>query len=428
MEIGTLNKLYLYLGNEYKSPVIEYRYELDVPVEEKRLREAVYKTLERFPFFSQKPYLDADGLLVMKKNDGEAPVFMEEKSFLHLGSAETNGYLFCVTTAGNTVSVCASHALADGRGVNFFANLMIRNYLAASGYDMDGVELPYSESDDREGDVTQLLLDACAKVDAVPDEKVYHPENVFVIPEEPVYCSSPTSRNMSITWKNGDFLRVIHERKVTPASFVTALISEAIMRIYDTGDRTVVADVPVDLRAIMGSIAQSNFSSNVLLPYKPEYKDMTMREKAERIAESLKAQTTKNNMAYGMNAAAPMLDMLTKQPLDGGDVLGKLLGGQDAPARRTYLLSNIGSVRFPEKMDRHIKDFSLRAPNLEASPAYGLLTYRDSGALLIQQNYEDIRIPQAVSASLRKYGVDNELSPAGVVQCHSVSPKLFDKA
>ena len=427
MEIGDLNRLYLYLGNEHKSPVIEYRYELDIPIEEETLYKAVSKTLERFPFFGQKPYLDASGMLVMKKNEEKVPVFFGEKGILNLGSPETNGYLFCVTAEDKTISICASHALADGRGVIFFANLMILNYLKLSGCDVEGVNLPYSETDDRPGDVTELLLDACAKIDAAADENVYNPENVFEIPEELVYLNTPSSKDVRVTWENDEFLKVIHDLNVTPASFITALISEAIQSIYDVGGKTVVADVPVDLRAMMGSIAQSNFSSNVTLPYKPEYKDMTMPDKASKIAESLKLQAPRHNMAAGMNGLAPMLAMLSKLPLGDKDALKALSGGQETPPRRTYLLSNIGLVRFPEKMDEHIRDFSLWAPDLEAAPAYGLLTYRNKGALLMKQNYEDMRIPQAVSSALKEYGIRNEVSSFGVLQCHKVDPSLFDR-
>ena len=427
MEIGDLNRLYLYLGNEHKSPVIEYRYELDVPAKEEELCEAVSKTLERFPFFSQKPYLDESGMLIMKKNEGKVPVFFGKKGVMNLGSRETNGYLFCVTAWDNTISVCASHALADGRGVIFFANLMICNYLKLLGYDMEGVNLPYSENDDRDGDVTELLLDVCARIDATADENVYNPENVFEIPEDLIYLNTPSSKDVRVTWDNDVFLKVIHDLNVTPASFITALVSEAIWDIYDTGDKTIVADVPVDLRAMMGSIAQSNFSSNITIPYKPEYADMTMPEKAAKISESLKLQSTRDNMAAGMNTLAPMLAMLSKLPLGDGDALKKLSGGQEAPPRRTYLLSNIGLVRFPENMDKHITGFSLWAPDLEAAPAYGLLTYRNKGALLMKQNYEDMRIPEAVSSSLTEYGIDNEVSSFGVLQCHKVDPALFDR-
>lgn len=427
MNIGDLNRIYLYLGREKKSPVIEYQYVLDIPVTEECLEKAVSETVKRFPFFGLKPGIDTGGFLVMNKNENKMPVFINYEKTLYLGSSETNGYLWCVTTSEQTIRICASHAIADGRGVLFFANLVIYNYLKFSGIDMTGSKLPYSEEDERKGDVKELLPEVCGRINAVADKNLERPENVFEIPEPLSYLDTPFSKHVRITWENESYKNAIHKLGVTPASFMTALVSEAIQNVYNTEGKTVVADVPVDMRPILGSIAQSNFSSNVLLPYKEAYKRMSMEEKCVAFTNSLKMQMTKDNLAAGMNAITPGLAMLSKYPITDKDALKKLSGGEEDSARRTYLMSNIGMVRFPEKMDAHILSFSLKAPNLDAVPAYGLITYRGKGTLGITQNYEDTRIPEIVSERLREYGVKNELIIEGLRESHLVNTALFER-
>ena len=149
MKLGADNQFYLYLGKGDKAAVMEYSYTLDVPVTKDLLTEAVQKTVEAFPMFGCRPYLDAEGKLIVEKNEAPVPVFMDNDGIFSLGSDETNGYLFCVTTKGDIIRICASHALADGRGIFFFSELLIYNYLKVSGVEVDGSEVPYSEADER---------------------------------------------------------------------------------------------------------------------------------------------------------------------------------------------------------------------------------------------------------------------------------------
>ena len=103
-----------------KAAVMEYRYETDIGIDPDTLRKAVGKALDRFPFFKLRPYLDKNGMLAAKENSGDVPVFFNDDSYRSLGTNETGGYLFCVNADDYSVRICASHALADGRGIFFF--------------------------------------------------------------------------------------------------------------------------------------------------------------------------------------------------------------------------------------------------------------------------------------------------------------------
>ena len=427
MDIGASNAFYLYMGKNEKAAVMQYRYVLDQTVDVGILREAADKAVERMPVFGVQPFLDGSGRLNARKNDRDVPVFTGDEKYLHLGTDETNGYLFCIWVKDSGISVCASHALSDGRGIFFFSQLLIYEYLLLSGCDMKDTSVLFSDDNKGKGDVTASLADICAQIEAEPDPDIYVPKNVFALPENCVHEGTAYTRDLLLSWDQERLMKVVHELHTTPVCFMAALTAEAIKTVYDTGERTIVASVPVDMRAMLETDSQSNFTSNISLPYDESYDGMSMEEKTSALRASLKSQAVKGNLVTGIKSFAPVVSMIAAQPLDDPEALEKLFGNGQAPVTRTYLLSNIGAVSFPEKMDAHIRDFSLRGTNLESAPAYVLLSYRDKGMLIIQQNYDDMRIPQKIQESLKGYNVDSELSDNELTRCHMVDPAKFER-
>ena len=427
MDIGASNAFYLYMGKNDKAAVMQYQYVLDEIIDIDRLKEAVSQAIERMPVFGVQPFLDGSGKLVAQKNEKDVPVFSGDEKYLHLGTNETNGYLFCVWVNDSMVSVCSSHALSDGRGIFFFSQLVIYEYLLLSGCDMSDASVLFCDDNKGRGTVSASLADICAGIDAVPDTNMYIPQNVFAIPEKCVHEGTAYTKDLVLTWDQDSLMKIVHGLQTTPVCFMAALVAEAIKCNYDTGDKTIVASVPVDMRAMLETDAQSNFTSNISLPYDTSFDDLDMNEKTARLRASLKGQATRDNLVSGIKSFAPVVSMIASQPLDDPEALKKLFGDGEAPITRTYLLSNIGAVSFPQKLDEHIKAFSLRGTNLESAPAYVLLSYRNTGMLIIQQNYDSKDLPESIKKKLEEYGVQTELTDNGCTRCHFVDPKLFDR-
>ena len=426
MKLGADNQFYLYLGKGGKAAVMEYSYTLDIPVVEDRLKEAVKKTVGAFPLFGCRPVLDKEGKLVIEKNEAPVPVFTDDERFLCLGSGQTNGYLFCVTTKKDTVRVCASHSLADGRGIFFFSQLLIYNYLTLSGIEADGSSVPYSDADDRPGDVTERLSDVCSKIEVqnIPDDPGKAPaREVFVIPEECVHEGTEYTRDIRLTWNQPEFKEVVNLIRTTPVCFVAALVGDAVCENYELGERALVASVPVDMRGLLNSPSQCNFTANVSIPFGMKEHELTIEDKTGLLRKTLKEQTVKEKLINAVKGFSPVLEMIAEYPLVGLDGLG----GGDKEIRRSYLLSNIGQVTFPGGLDEHIKEFSLRGTNLESTPAYVLLSSGDRGMLIIQQNFDSMILPEAIKSQLEGYGIKTELKDNGCTRCHYADPKLFDR-
>ncbi|MBR1910327.1 MAG: hypothetical protein IJ821_07060 [Lachnospiraceae bacterium] len=376
--------------------------------------------------FGCRPYLDSEGKLIIEKNEAPMPVFMDNDNFFSMGSDETNGYLFCVTTQADSIRICASHALADGRGIFFFTQLVIYNYLKLSGIEIDGAAVPYSEADDRQGDVTERLSEACAKAETSPDRSDTEKEQsrkVFLIPEEYVHEGTPYTRDICLSWDQSQFMEVVHRIGTTPVCFMAALMGDAVCENYDLKDKAVVASVPVDMRAMLGSVSQTNFTANISIPFGMVEHDLTIEEKTGILRRTLKELTVKEKLVRAVRGFTPVLEMIAQYPLVGLEGLG----GGDKEIRRTYLLSNIGQVTFPVGMDEHIRNFSLRGTNMESTPAYVLLSGRGRGSLIMQQNYDSTVLPEVIQRQLEDYGIRTELTDNGCTRCHYVNPELFGR-
>ena len=365
----------------------------------------------------------------MLENENDVPVYFQEADrYRYLGSEETNGYLFCVTAGEDEIRVCASHALGDGRSVFFFAQLLIHYYLVCSGIPSDAAQVPYSEADPAEGDVLETSFAICKNMEVHPDGANYVPKQVFHIPDECVYSGTAVTRSYCISWAQEEMAAAVHRMKTTPVGFISAVLGDAMYRCYRIEGRDIVGFVPVDMRGILGSRAQSNFSMNVSVPYTPEDTALSMEEKAQKLRASLKAQTTRDNLAAAVQGIIPMYEMMEQIPMNNPIIFDMLYQKQaETEPTRTYLLSNIGAVRFPADLAPHIRQLSLRITNLESTPAYVLLSDRDRGMLLANQNYVDGGLLQTVCDILGEYGVHAALTDEGETQCHRVDPTRFGR-
>ena len=411
MELGCNDKMFLFTSKGDKAAVVEFYCVLDVPVILERLKEAVKLTVKQFPFFRVRPFIDEkNNRLIIDENTNEFPVFKAEygrEKYFHLGSDETNGYLFCVYAyeKENAFSLAASHVIGDVRGEFFFMRLLMYYYLKLSGCEVDPALVPYSEADNLDESAYENFCDACEKIQAVPDDNESGnktPEPIFKIPENPVYSGTEYTRDFAVVWKNSEMLNAVHSLETSFVCFVNAVIAEAIYRNYDVQNKIIAAGVPVDMRDMMHSKSQLNFTNNITLNYESSYASMSMKEKTQLLRSQLKAKTKLNNLAAGAKGWNSMLDAVMKMPLNEQI---KIFESMYKYVMRTFLLSNIGAVKFPDDIQAHLKDFMMYLTNLEDTPAYFLISQGENGMLLACQNYDDTKILESICDILKDYGL-----------------------
>lgn len=429
MDIGFNNKFFFYLSLGDKAATMEYMYDLSEDIIEVNLKLAVEDALEVFPFFRLKPYVDQDGKLVFKENDGKVPVGYDDGNKVSLGTSMTNGYLFRVVYKGKRITVVASHGIGDGRGISSFAQSVVYFYLTRCGISIDPEGMIYTKEDIGDPTLTDILFDKVKAMDinvtsATPDteKEIFYPKN------ERVYQSTADTKQFRIIWEQDNFIEIAKSFGGTPVTFVHSVIASTMYDFYKLSDVKIVGNVPVDLRAKLESKAQSNFTSNVDLVITEEDLKLDMATQMTELRSRLKEATALENIlggVMGFNAISEYLDQISfsnKEMLDG---LANQLCNRELA--RSYLLSNIGAVKLPADMVPYVTNVDIMFTNLEATPVFTMLTYENRGTLIIGQNYDDDGFIKALCDKFNSFGISVELMDCGLVRSDAVKPFEFER-
>lgn len=427
-DIGPVNTQYYYFGSGIKSATASYIYRLDAAVDADKLRQAVGEVVKRFHYFRLRPFLDDKGGLYFMENSIPPRVYEDDGSVKCLGTDETDGYMFRILYGKDHIRVMAFHGMADGRGINSFGLSVVYRYLELCGFEMDPegmiTTVDTSVDETETDDLVKRCTEAAAGVSGVGK---YKTEKVFVTPEAHEYYGTDSSKKVLLSWKAKDLIDLCHRVDGTPVTVLSSLIGMAIHRIFPVGEDTVSPNVPVDLRPVLKSAAQSNFTTNITLPYLTEYVSMPLEVQVAELKKMLASQTDKSVLISGMEGVPGFLEGLKRVPLNDESALASFYGkmAEATMANTTYLLTNVGVFKVPTKMQPHILDFDGIAPNLEYSPVYALMTMGDSGRLIISQNSESVVLPEEIVKIMGENGVKVDLKDCGPVRTDSVMPYKF---
>lgn len=427
MDIGGVNKFFLYISFGEKAANMEYMYDLAEEIDVDVLKLAVKDAMECFPFFQLKPFIDKDGKICAEKNDGEVPVFKDDGKKVRLGTADTNGYLFRVIYSGKRITVVSSHGIGDGRGIGSFTQTVVYYYLTRQGINIDSEGLIYTKDDISDTTITDRLLDKVKTVQFTkPEPETNDQIAIFYPKNEMVYLRTADTKQFRLIWEQDKFIKVVKSFGGTPVVFTHALIAKTMKSFYGIEKHKYVANVPVDLRERLSSRAQSNFTTNVNINLADEDINLDMAEEMQLLRTRLKEATDLNKLLGNVVAFGEVLGYLDQIDLRNEDVLKGIAESNSTPTR-SYLLSNIGLVKLPSGMVPHVKNVDIMFTTMEASPVFVMLTYENRGTLIIGQNYCDDGFAQALCKTFADYGISTELKDCGLVRSDIVNVSAFDR-
>ena len=148
-------------------------------VDPEKLRAAVERTMRAFPRLTLRPYLDENAALVMRPNDAPVAVYPMDSPAAELGSEDSNGYMFRVMYADDSIRVSMHHSLGDGRTAFGVLYTVVFYYLQACGVLIDPQGLLYTEETADDPSLFDSLIELLRgkKLDPPTDE--YIPTDVF---------------------------------------------------------------------------------------------------------------------------------------------------------------------------------------------------------------------------------------------------------
>ena len=423
MNIGRINKFYFYAYTGRKCGSIIIRYTLSKIIDSDKLAHAVNLTLRGYPFLRLTPAVSRDGDITFSENRERCTVYPLDNNRRRLGTADTNGYMFAVRAADNIIEITAFHGFGDVRAINSFTAAVLLRYLSL----VDETLVKVDAIDEPQASAEETLYEKCLPFRGRLSANRYKKKNVFVIPTDTPLTGTPEFHVFRVKYPLDQFLSKVKDMNGSPTSFLSTLIAESISSIYDISDDIVTASVPVDMRRILDSDAQSNFTVNADLPCFHGDTELPFEERVIRQKKFLSEQISPDNLISAVLSYGDMIEDVMKVPLSDRKTVEMLQRKTVEVARKqkTYLLTNVGLLKFPEYAMGQIMDVSVTLPLIEDSPIACITAFGNTGCINWFQNSDDRLLVENIREKLVNYGIEAELFDEGRETSDTVEPYLY---
>ena len=381
---------------------------LDDEVMPEILEEALALTTPRYPMLTLRI---RKGLWWNYLDDAEGPLQVrEEKDYPTrlMIPEENNGYLLKVLYYHNRISIEVFHALTDGNGALEFLKTLLYHYITLRYGEFspeDMILLPDTLSEEEGEDALRKYFkdrepgrkEKGPKPDKEENRERYHVSGTALNP----IGNSVTSLVLSVT----DIKRIAKERNLTITGYLAAVMLKSIMETEKSQKkrrRKITVQIPVNLRKIFPSRTLRNFFGviNVTMPFS-DYPDMNeiAREVCSQMQEGLRKENLDKaervTVSYSTNFFSRIVPLKFKSFFVS---LGFRMWGEK---KKTLTISNIGPVRLPEEMGKHIILFEeLLYPTIKSPINTGVISFGDKLVFSFSRNIEEKDVIRAFTRNL----------------------------
>ena len=325
----------------------------DEEVDPVRLKEAVRIAMQRYPLYLHR---NTKGFFwtYLEKAEGLPPVLPEEHRpalLRRLGNDGEPEIVFLYYK--RRLALETTHVLGDGAGIMELLKTVVAHYMILGGADRSefyGIRLG-----DEKPSVTELEnpFERYKNNEKLPKP---HRDEAYNIP----YTYKDNYQNhIAGLVSVAEIKPVCIERGITVSEFLAAGIILAIIRTAGNPiDKTIVIDVPVNIRNFFPSDTIRNFTSSIPLQFNPMGRtDYTFDEIVAKIKGQLAKVNTletqqgfiNSNYALTQNKILQIVPYFIKKP-----VLN-MMQKKSHTKEMTLIMSNIGNIVMPEIMSNHIE-------------------------------------------------------------------------
>lgn len=376
---------------------------LKTDVQKDILQMALNFTIKRFPYFATSVkrgffwhYLDGVNKHYQICGENTRPC-----SAIKIGRSQTP---FRVIYYKNRISVEYFHILTDGMGGTIFLKTLVAEYLKLLG---EKVEYSDTIFNVNEFPHPQEWADDFSK--AIPSDK----QISFNQPQAlPIRGNMESMKPYQVLHFEMDG-KALHSKAKEYGVTVTALMltyitlaTKKAARIKNKNNSNIQIQVPCNMRKYYNSKTVSNFAMYGVLKFAPE--SITDRKSLSSTMQGvLRHDTSKNELNKQMLAANSLVKKLKFIPLTVKDFVAKPIYGLMGDKSFSNVLSNLGVVKFPENLQKHIEkmDFVL-GPTLTNRVATAMVTNGGSAVFTITKMTKDDAFEQEMKRLIELDGLE----------------------
>lgn len=397
-------------------------------IDPERLKKAVENIIPRYPLLM---YRDVKGYYwaYLEKCDEMPAVLPEENRPAELRRLGRDGAPEIVFLYyKRRISIEANHVYGDGTGFVEILKSVIAEYMVLGGADknaFDGVRFGDEACEAEE------LENAFRRYATKEKLKKVEREESYVLPKDYV----KDYQNYICGILPFDELKPLcKERDITVTEFVASVMILAIIRsAKEPVNKSIIIDIPVNLRQFFPSKTIRNFTSPMPIHFNPEGRtDVTLDEIIEATRGQLKKYNTKENQQAFINHSFALTQNLPAQL-----VLSIFKQwGMNAIQKKTHntemtvVFTNMGNIKIPQIMSDAIERFELVGGDARV---YDMSVFTSAisvnGYMHIGFNYstKDVSFCREFFRILASYGVSVRVESSdenGVEAANEAYPKM----
>lgn len=397
-KLDQIGNFYSFLGDVISQNIFRYSADIKDEIDIDILQEAFDKTINDYPLFNVNL---RKGLFwyYLEEAQEKYVILEDEPPFCNFKMFDQNHpFLFRVTYYKKRINFEVSHILSDGRGsLEFFKKLISRyviKYYNLKDIDFDSNNEPYFKK--TEDSFLKNYKDSEGYFNNV--DKVYHFKSKKY---------KNLTRYLEAHMDVSKVLDLAHKYNVTLTVLIISVLIYSFKNVMSDKElkKSVIIDVPVDLRHYYNSKSVRNFFTLTHVSYKFKSRDDTLEDIMKEITIQLKDILIKENLEKRVNQLTKIEKNIFCRlaPLPIKTVIMKIA---DIVARSmsSSCVSNVGII----KLDSEVEKYVLNINTLVSTPCFQILicSYKNDLCLGISTIFKKNEILKDFCKWFTEQGID----------------------
>lgn len=404
LKLDNAGKIFPSTSSKRNTGVFRFCCELNEPVKEAPLQQALEKTVERFPHFL---YILRNGLFwYYLEASGLRPQVHEENRGVcaQLFYRNRRGLLFDVSYYENRVNLEVYHALTDGTGALQFLQYLVCSYLAAVH--------PGQVRDELADELSPAPVSSRAE-DSF--KKYYQPvkKTKSDLPSRAYRLTGTFSEGYRVTEGLMSCRKVLALAKSYGSSltiFLCALLMVSVhreMMLYKE-KKPVVITVPVNLRQYFTSETTRNFFGNIRVAYQFQEGEENLEDIIASLKASFQRELTQERLQSRISGymAVERNPFAKIAPLSFKNFCLRI-ARRVSDVGETLVVSNVGKVSLPEEIAPFVDHMSVFASTAKLQAC--VCSCGDVLSVGFSSHYEETDIQRNFFRLLAGMGVEIEI-------------------
>ena len=384
-------------ATSHGSYTIRFHLRLDERIDRQKLRTAVDKTAQRFPYFC----------VTLRRNEREFYYEVNSKPVallctnqpITLGSPQTNGHIWAVCYDGEDLFIDFFHGRSDGTGA--YALIATLLYYYFDEHDIPGIktlDTPVSEQETRDPvdglpllDLSKLHFPASPKaLNLMKLSGLEHMDGKGLI--------------LKLMIPEDSFLPFTRTNDGTPGIMLSVLIARAIERVHPQHEAPLISNYVVNARPMLkAKDTFHNCTNRVVFHYDDRIRQMPLDRQCTVYRGKTFIQADEETIVQGMTVAGSMAQMILDIPdfSAKSKTAGQAMAGTFDAA--TYMVSYVGKWKYPQ-LGNHIKEFWTETP-VGPFPLIEIAAVNGNIFVSFLQPFSDRRYYDALLDELKENGI-----------------------